>query len=282
VFSLYIIDENGCENVYNVNIEEQLELPVINLIADNITCNNSMATITLESQSELTDVVWSDANEVVSTDNQLAVDQGGWYYVQGSNQYGCESEDSILVLENITAPVLILLSPDTIKLLPNGFYDILIDEFSSGNLDYSWMPTEGLSCSDCLEPTITEYLHDSYQLTVTNDYGCITTITIHVREKKLTSVNIPNIFSPSSRDGNNDYFTLYGNENVVLINEMYVYDRWGNLVYSNNNFLPNDPYQGWDGLFNGESVVNGVYVYLFKVTTNEGQILTFAGDITKM
>ena len=108
------------------------------------------------------------------------------------------------------------------------------------------MPTEGLSCSDCLEPTITEYLHDSYQLTVTNDYGCITTITIHVREKKLTSVNIPNIFSPSSRDGNNDYFTLYGNENVVLINEMYVYDRWGNLVYSNNNFLPNDPYQGWD------------------------------------
>ena len=202
--------------------------------------------------------------------------------MQGSNQYGCESEDSILVLENITAPVLILLSPDTIKLLPNGFYDILIDEFSSGNLDYSWMPTEGLSCSDCLEPTITEYLHDSYQLTVTNDYGCITTITIHVREKKLTSVNIPNIFSPSSRDGNNDYFTLYGNENVVLINEMYVYDRWGNLVYSNNNFLPNDPYQGWDGLFNGESVVNGVYVYLFKVTTNEGQILTFAGDITKI
>jgi hypothetical protein len=63
---------------------------------------------------------------------------------------------------------------------------------------------------------------------------------------------------------------------------MYVYDRWGNLVYSNNNFLPNDPYQGWDGLFNGESVVNGVYVYLFKVTTNEGQILTFAGDITKI
>ena len=282
VFSLYIIDENGCENVYTVNIEEQLELPEINLIADNITCNNSMATITLESQSELTDVIWSDANEVVSTDNQLVVDQGGWYYVQGSNQYGCEAEDSILVLENITAPVLVLLSPDTIKLLPNGFYDILIDEFSSGNLDYSWMPTEGLSCSDCLEPTITEYLHDSYQLTVTNDYGCITTITIHIREKKLTSVNIPNIFSPSSRDGYNDYFTLYGNENVILINEMYVYDRWGNLVYSNNNFLPNDPYQGWDGLFNGESVVNGVYVYLFKVTTNEGQILTFAGDITKI
>lgn len=282
VYVLDIIDENGCENIYNVVIEEKLEQPDINLMADNITCNNTTSTIILESQTELTDIAWSDANGVVSSDDQLAVYQGGWYYVQGSNQYGCETDDSILVLENIDTPVLDLLSPDTTILLPNGSSDILIDEFSSGNVDFRWMPTEGLSCSDCLEPTITEYLHDSYQLTATNEYGCITTITIHVREKKLTSVTIPNIFSPSSRDGNNDLFTLYGNENVVLINEMYVYDRWGNLVYSNNNFPPNDPYQGWDGLFKGESVVNGVYVYLFRVTTNEGEVLTFTGDVTKI
>ena len=282
VYVLDIIDENGCDNIYNVIIEEQLEQPDINLVADNITCNNTTATIILESQSELTDIAWSDANGVVSTDDQLAVDQGGWYYVQGSNQYGCETDDSILVLENIDTPVLDLLSPDTTILLPNGFSDILIDEFSSGNIDYRWLPTEGLSCSDCLEPTITEYIHDSYQLIATNEYGCITTITIHVRKKKLTSVTIPNIFSPSSRDGNNDHFTLYGNENVVLINEMYVYDRWGNLVYSNNNFPPNDPYQGWDGSFKGESVVNGVYIYLFKVTTDESEVLTFTGDVTKI
>ena len=281
-YLLTIADENGCENIYNVIIEEELDLPNISLIADNITCSIMTSTIILESETVLTNIIWSDVNGIVPAEEQLVVDQVGWYYVQGSNLYGCESFDSILVTENIDTPLIDLISSDSILLLPNSTSTISINEISSGNVDYQWLPTEGLSCSDCLEPTIIEYVHDSYQLTVTNEFGCISTITIFVRAKKLTEVIIPNIFSPSSIDGANDQFTLYGNENVAIINEMYVYDRWGNLVFSNMNFAPNDPYLGWDGLYKGESVVNGVYVYLFRITTTEDEVLTFTGDVTKI
>ncbi len=282
VYLLEIVDENGCNNTYSVTIEEQLELPQFNLSADSLSCDITTATILLESENILSDIVWSDMNGTINTEDQLVVDQIGWYYTEVSNQYGCVSSDSILIVENIDVPLLDLISADSVLLFPNEVSNISINELSSGNINYQWMPIEGLSCSDCLEPTITEFVHDNYQLIVTNEYGCTSTLAIHVRIKKITQVTIPNIFSPSSKDSSNDHFTLYGNENVELINEMYVYDRWGNLVYSNMNFAPNDPYLGWDGSYKGSSVVNGVYVYLFKVTTNDDEVLTFTGDITKI
>lgn len=281
-YYLNIEDENTCQNNYTVFIQEELEQPIINLTADTITCNNPTATILLTAEDELEAVIWSDNNILQSSNTQIEVDQIGWYYVEGVNSFGCQSFDSILITENVSTPSLALLSPDTIILFPNTVSTVSIAELTSGNINYEWLPTDGLSCSDCLEPNISEYIHANYQLTVTNDLGCTSTISLSVKLKKLTEVYIPNIFSPSTMDGNNDYFTLFGNEKVVLINEMYIYDRWGNLIDSKTNFSPNEPYQGWDGMFKGSAALNGVYVYFFRVTTNEGEVLTFTGDVTKI
>ena len=46
------------------------------------------------------------------------------------------------------------------------------------------------------------------------------------------------------------------------------YDRWGNLMFINENFVPNQPSLGWDGRFNGKPVVPGVFVYVFEVEIN--------------
>ena len=60
---------------------------------------------------------------------------------------------------------------------------------------------------------------------------------------------------------------------------MYIYDRWGNLMFVNENFSPNDPNQGWDGTYNDNLVEQGVYVYVFKYVIDGREVIE-AGDIT--
>ena len=63
------------------------------------------------------------------------------------------------------------------------------------------------------------------------------------------------------------------------VDELLIFDRWGNPVYSNSNFEPNDPDQGWDGTRDGKAIEQGVYVYLVKYEL-DGRIESIYGTIT--
>ncbi|MBP8086388.1 MAG: gliding motility-associated C-terminal domain-containing protein, partial [Saprospiraceae bacterium] len=57
-----------------------------------------------------------------------------------------------------------------------------------------------------------------------------------------------------------------------------IYDRWGNLVYSSNAL----PFT-WDGFFNGDIMMPGVYAYVITVSYMvNGQEFekVFSGDVT--
>ena len=61
---------------------------------------------------------------------------------------------------------------------------------------------------------------------------------------------------------------------------MQIYDRWGELLFENLNFLPNDEFFGWEGRAKGEDVNPGVYVYVIEVEYINGETEVFAGDVT--
>ncbi len=71
---------------------------------------------------------------------------------------------------------------------------------------------------------------------------------------------IPNAFSPNE-DGTNDIFTVFGGSSVTLIKSLSIFDRWGELVFSNENFQPDNLASGWDGRFRNKPASLGVYVY---------------------
>ena len=283
IYQLNVTDENGCTNEYSVEVNEELNIPNLSLEASIITCTNPTATATVQSDETLTEILWSNQNEILSTEEIISTTTAGWYYVEATNENGCSRTDSILIQENIDTPELALLSPSTITLTDDNTTETIeIEEITTNNNSYQWSPVEGLSCNDCLEPTIEEYISDQYLLVVTDQNGCTATLNVSVRREQTTEVYIPNIFSPSNEDGQNDKFTVYGNENLELINEMYIYDRWGNLVFSNFDFLPNDPSLGWDGNYKQGDASNGVYIYVIKAITSEGEILSFTGDVTRI
>lgn len=81
----------------------------------------------------------------------------------------------------------------------------------------------------------------------------------------LPKLFAPNVFSPNN-DNQNDRFFISGLEggreyaNVSLT----VYNRWGQLVYEDENFSErNNPQEGWDGtsIYTGQKLADGVYYY---------------------
>ena len=79
---------------------------------------------------------------------------------------------------------------------------------------------------------------------------------------------IPEGFSPNE-DGSNDNFVIFGTENLDVT--LKVFNRWGNLVYENNNYQNN-----WDGTCNqggvlyGEKLPAGTYYYLVQIQGESG------------
>ncbi len=73
-------------------------------------------------------------------------------------------------------------------------------------------------------------------------------------------VYVPNAFSPNG-DGINDRLTVYGNEDVKMIDYYRLFNRWGELVFEQKNIPPNDPLYGWDGIFKSEPANPAVFVY---------------------
>jgi gliding motility-associated-like protein len=74
--------------------------------------------------------------------------------------------------------------------------------------------------------------------------------------EKIT-IYIPNAFSPNG-DGINDTFNLNG---IGIASYSYnIYNRWGEHIFENG-----PGHTGWDGKFKGETVMNGVYIYVIDV-----------------
>ncbi|MFZ6051156.1 choice-of-anchor L domain-containing protein [Halocola ammonii] len=97
------------------------------------------------------------------------------------------------------------------------------------------------------------------ELTVTTEIGCVSSTTINIDPP--VSIYIPNAFSPNG-DGINEYFQV--ESQGVKKFEMYIFNRWGDVVFQTGN-----PKDRWLGEVNDGDhyALNNIYTY---VITYEG------------
>lgn len=143
---------------------------------------------------------------------------------------------------------------------------------------YSWEPVTGLSCDDCASPQFIADKDISYQLKVSTQYNCEASSTIHITVAcGKGAVYIPNAFTPD-RNGRNDIFYIKG-YGIQKVKAFHVYNRLGQLVFSREDFYPNDPNYGWDGRYRNIASPAGTYVYLAEVICNEGKPVVLKGTV---
>jgi gliding motility-associated-like protein len=142
-----------------------------------------------------------------------------------------------------------------------------------------WSPAQNLSCTDCLNPVIQALQSQTYTLSITDIFGCTSTLTVEIEVDNSVEVYFPNIFSPNG-DKINDYFTVFANERQVeRVLQLRVFNRWGGLMYEAEHFAPNLERAGWDGTFLGEPMDPGVYTYVVLLQLRSGGTKQYGGDL---
>jgi len=160
----------------------------------------------------------------------------------------------------------------TVTLQPKYSNDITV---------YQWNnPMQTLSCTTCPSPTIqTKGERNTYKIKVVNEGGCesVDEVTINTICNG-GNLFIPNTFSPNA-DGKNDKFYPRGS-GLNQIKSLRIYNRWGEVVFTANNFDANDASVGWDGNFKGKPLPPDVYVYTCEVICMNNEVLTYNGNVT--
>jgi len=147
--------------------------------------------------------------------------------------------------------------------------------------EYAWTPSVDIKCNDaiCSAPVATIKNNGCYYLKATNIYGCIGRDTICVKVFCQSSqVFLPNAFTPNGNAANAVFMVRASG--ISSVKSFRVFNRWGRIVFERNNFSPNSPEYGWNGLVNGKPADVGVYVYTVDVICENGLPYTYKGNVT--
>jgi len=199
----------------------------------------------------------------------------GYYIAQVVDSRNCIVEKNITIGFNERLPYLKpTADPDTV--LKGQTVYLAASDSIVAQYDYLWYP--GMYLIDPFVSVATANPMESmtYNIKAEDEYGCVNfgEADIYVVDYVCDTPNIfiPNAFTPNN-DGLNDIFKV---ESKVLTEmELYIYDRWGELVFSTTDL---DGY--WDGMYKGEEVHQAVFVYTLEGTCFDGQEILLKGNIT--
>jgi gliding motility-associated-like protein len=93
------------------------------------------------------------------------------------------------------------------------------------------------------------------------------------------SLFVPNAFTPNG-DGQDDIFYPRSGVDVKEIRSFRVYDRWGQLMFSRENIMPNDASNAWDGTYKNQKPLPDVYVWTVDATCENGVLISKKGSVT--
>ena len=145
-------------------------------------------------------------------------------------------------------------------------------------ISYDWSPPESLSCVNCPDPIASANYSQLYELEVQNQYGCREKGYARVNRVTGGRVSIPNAFTPNG-DGRNDIFYVMGSQDIKIIRNFSVFDRWGMAVFQGKNIPANDPLFGWNGLQNGKPLTAESYVYVIVIEFKDGSQQVYKGSV---
>jgi gliding motility-associated-like protein len=98
-----------------------------------------------------------------------------------------------------------------------------------------------------------------YHVSIVDTNCCAMSDTLKVVYLDLV---LPSAFTPD-QDGHNDWFRAKGANQGVDDFSLYVYNKWGQLVWHTSDLLA-----GWDGTFNGQACPLGVYSYILRYSSS--------------
>ena len=128
---------------------------------------------------------------------------------------------------------------------------------------------------DVAEPSYAYPTTGAYTITqtVSNESGCIDTLSQKVSVVHDYSAYVPNVFSPNDDQLNDEFIPIYKG---VIDYKIEIYNRWGERVFNRNI----GDKVNWNGMYNGEKASQDVYIYIAHFQTFSGKFIERKGHVT--
>jgi gliding motility-associated-like protein len=150
--------------------------------------------------------------------------------------------------------------------------------YSNNIATYLWTPSTALNCSDCPQPIATPKFNTTYNVLVIDSNACINSAEIKIFVTcQGADLFVPNTFSPNG-DGSNDVLYVRG-KGLDRVKSLRVFNRWGQVVFEQQNFPVNNSTYGWNGTYKGSKASPDVYVYQIEIFCENSEVVRFEGNV---
>ena len=263
-YTVIVTGANSCTSTANATVIIN-PTPLATAVGTDVCAGNSLSLIASGGSTYL----WSGPNNFTTTNqipviNNVSVNYSGIYSVTASNG-NCSNTATVNItihpLPNVTA------TANSI----NFCIDATASLFASGGTSFSWSGPAGFNSilQNPIVAGLTESNEGIYSVTTSDSKGCTssTSLLITVDVCDTCVVFIPEGFSPNN-DGAHDTFSITCIEGRKT--KVEIFNRWGNLVYLEENYL-----NTWNGKINsglqiaGEDLPAGTYYYIIKIEDEE-------------
>lgn len=283
----------GCTQTDEVQIFVETNVPTdFDYVLANPTCKDNDGLVTFgQVQGGFGPYTYSiDGGQNYSSAIDFAGIAPGTYdlFIQDAN--GCEFQQPLTVPQApdpaiTTDPSFNIQLGDEQELtavLAPGYPDSLIQHIVWTPLDgLTFDSTGGITIQDLLNPTAKPLKTTEYTVTIVSTDGCQATDRVLIRVDNRPHIYIPNVFHPSREDGDNDLFMIFADgDQIEKVDKLQVFDRWGDMVFTDKDFQPNDRSHGWNGMFKGTRMNPAVFVYYAEIRLIDGRVLLYKGDVT--
>ena len=270
-------DANGCTGTANIIVTVNPNI-ALTVSSTNAFCGHA-GTATVNASGGLGNYtyLWSNGQ---TTPTATGLTQGIYTVTVSDTQ--CSNTASVNVLET-SGPIAGFSEYPRITTLLDGL--VTFTDNSIGNIvNWSWSFGDG--CSGTGSTIQHQYTSlDTYLVTliVTDNKGCIDTITDTLLVKDYFTFYIPNAFTPNNGSEMNTLFYPFGTNVDPDDFNMMIFDRWGGLVFNTSKWDVSAHHsEGWNGTVNntGTKVYMDVYVYRILVKEIHGKEHKYFGSVT--
>ncbi len=283
-YQVTVTDAQACVDTLDILLSEPSSLNST-LSSLPTTCyDNSEGTIIIENiNGGVPDYGWSFITDSYVPIDTFPVHIGsqsrGEKIIYFQDDVGCIYQDTVFVgspdslyVDVIPADTLMFLGEETL---------ISFNTNSTDNYEFIWESNVPMECDSCPFFNYAPLGLTVFDIEITqNEYACKAYGQVIIRIYEKNFIIVQNVFT-HNEDGFNDKLIVYGNSEAISnINYFRVFDRWGALVFEQENFQPNDISIGWDGTFGGKEKASAVFIYSLEVKYINNDIKLFSGDIT--
>ncbi len=272
VYTITVSDSIFCISTSIITITQPSALSATITSTDTHCLGDSTGSGTLQLSGATYPYTYSWSNGYT---NNIATDLAfGIYIVQVNDANNCSAMYGIAI-NTLPQPVAVF------SINPNPVFvnkSVVFTDQSTDAIKWFWSFNDPQNSSSTnTNPTFIYSDTGSYkiQLIIENQYGCMDTSEQWVRVGWEKLFFIPNVFSPNG-DGANDIFIPHLFDQDIELYELFIYNRWGNLVFSTF-----DVSVGWNGTVIGKEAVSSTGVYVWRINLQvRGRNSVYKGNVT--